>query len=210
MARCAIKASLSILRERNPYVLGLIILVNDLVRLATAGRDLDGSNLFLEPASLNSGDGLLVGTDAVFVLLLTVEAMVLGALLSLQSHVLVLVRIGKTILQHAIDEWLVTELCTSAKVGEVVGGVGHALSTASDDDVGISGDDGLGTDNESLDGRGADLVNGGADNGLGQSSAKGTLAGRVLAETGDAMSDGLKAQGGVHGWLLTWRRGHCP
>ena len=136
--------------------------------------------------------------------------MVLGALLSLQSHVLFLVRICKTILQHAIDERLVTELCTGAKVGEVVRGIGHALSTASDDDVGISGDDGLGTDNEGLDGRGADLVDGGADNGFGQSSAEGTLAGRVLAKAGDRLSDGLKAQAGMHVWLLTWRRGHCP
>ena len=211
MARRMIRIDHSLHQAGRSYVLRLVILVNDFVGLAAATGDLDGSNLFLEPASLDGGDSLLVGANAVLVLLLTVEAMVAGALLSLQSHVLLLVCIGEAILQHAVDKGLVAKLCTVAEVREVVRGVGHALGTASDDDVGISGDDGLGTDDEGLDGRGADLVEGGANNGFGQSSTQGALAGRVLAETGETLSDAPSAHGPrPYGCLLTWRTGRCP
>jgi hypothetical protein len=87
--------------------------------------------------------------------------MVIGALLSLQTHVLLLVCVCQTILQHTVDERLVTELGTSPHVGEVVRSVRHALGTGGDDDVGIAGNDGLRADDQRLDRGGAHLVDGG-------------------------------------------------
>lgn len=168
----------------STHVLGLVVLVDDLRGLAAAARNLNRNNLLLEPAGLRRGNGLLVGADAVVVLLLTVEAVVVGALLGRQTHVLVRVRVGQTILEDTIDEGLVAELGTRAQVGQIVGSVGHALGTSSDDDVGIAGDDGLSTDDEGLDRRGAHLVDGGADDGLGEACSDGTLAGGILAKAG--------------------------
>jgi hypothetical protein len=63
-----------------------------------------------------------------------------------------------------------------------VGGVGHALGASCDDDIGIAGYDGLGTDDEGLDGGGAHFVYCGRDGALGEACAEGDLAGRVLTE----------------------------
>lgn len=47
--------------------------------------------------------------------------------------------------------------------------------------VGLAGLNGLGSKHDSLHGGGADLVDGGGDGGLGETSSEGDLAGRVLA-----------------------------
>lgn len=65
------------------YVVGLIILVDDSVGLSSATADLDGGNLLGEETGLLGGLGLLVTPNAVCVLVLSVEAIVVGALLSL-------------------------------------------------------------------------------------------------------------------------------
>lgn len=96
---------------------------------------------------------------------------------------LAVVGIGKTILQHTVDELLVAELGAVAHVGEVVRDVGHALSTASDNDLSVTSHDGLGSESDGLDGRGADLVDGGSDSGLRETGVDGALSGGVLAET---------------------------
>jgi hypothetical protein len=122
---------------------------------------------------------------------------VAGTLLSLESHVLLLVSVGQTVLEKTVDQRLVSELGAVAHVGEVVGGVGHALSSGSNDDLGIASYDGLGTDNQGLDGRGAHLVDGRGYGRLGEASANGTLAGGVLTKAGDRtleMMEGLMAR----------------
>lgn len=107
-----------------------------------------------------------------------------GACLSGKTHVLALVCVGETVLQDTINELLVAELGAVAHVGEVVGHVGHALGTASNDNVGIAADDGLGSEGDSLDGGGADLVDGGSDSGLRETGVDGALSGGVLAKVG--------------------------
>ena len=174
--------------DKETYILGLVVSVYNDGWLATSNRDLDRGNLVLEPAGVVGGVGLLVGANAVLVLVLAGEAVVVGTLLALQAHVLLLVGIGEAVLEHTIDQRLVAELGAVAHGGEVVRGVGHALGAGGDDDVGIARDDGLGADNQGLDRRGADLVDGGCDRRLGQASANGTLAGGVLAETGATQS----------------------
>jgi hypothetical protein len=178
-------------------VLGLVVLLNGDVGLASATADLNGSNLLTEPTTLLSVLGLLVGSDAVVVLRLSVETVLLSASLGGETHVLVLVGIGETILQDGVNEGLVAELGAGAHVGEVVRGVRHGLSTTSDDDVGTTGHDGLGAEDNGLGSGSADLVDGGADNRVGDTGTQSTLAGRVLTEssredvTEDDLLDGL-------------------
>lgn len=95
---------------------------------------------------------------------------------------LLLVYVREAILEQTVNKGLVSKLGTCPQIGEVVGSVGHALSTRGDDDVGIASDDGLGTNDESLDRGCADLVDGCGDGGFGETSTNCALAGRVLAE----------------------------
>lgn len=130
------------------YVLGLVVSVDYDRRLVASLGDLNRRDLLLEPACLLGSNGLLVRADTVFVLLLTREAVVVGTLLSLQSHVLLLVCVGQTVLEKTINQRLVSELCAVTHVGEVVGRVGHALGSGSNDNLGIASHDCLGTDND--------------------------------------------------------------
>lgn len=186
----------------NTHVLGLVVDRDSDRRFATSLGNLDGSNLRGKPASLSCCDSLLVRADAVLVLVLTSEAMVVSALLALKTHVLLLVGIGKTILKDTVDQRLVTELGTSPHVGEIMGDVRHALGTGSDNDVGIASDDGLGTNDQRLDRGGAHLVDGGGNGRLGETSTNGALAGRVLAEA----EQSVWTPGGIRGDILL--RGH--
>jgi hypothetical protein len=179
----------------DTHVLGLIVDRDSDRGLATALGYLDGGNLRGEPASLSCCDSLLVRADAVLVLVLTSEAVIVSALLTLESHVLLLVGVGKTILEDTVNQRLVAELGTSPHVGEVVGDIRHALGTGSDNDIGIASDDGLGTDNQGLDRGGAHLVDGGGNGRLGETSTNGALAGRVLTEA----EQSVWASGGIQG-----------
>jgi hypothetical protein len=132
-------------------VLGLVILVNSDGRLAASLGHLNWRNLGGEPASLGRGDSLLVRANAVFVLVLAGEAVVIGALLALQAHVLLLVCVCETVLEHTVDERLVSELGSGPHSGKVVGSVRHALSSSSDHNVGIASDDGLRANDQRLD-----------------------------------------------------------
>lgn len=123
--------------------------------------------------------------------------MVVRALLALETHVLLLICVGQTILEDTINERLVSKLGTCPHIWEVVGSVRHALGTGCDNDVRIASDDGLRANNQGLDRRGANLVDRGSDGGLGQTSANGTLAGRVLAEAVLMISIYLGQQSGV-------------
>ena len=178
-------------------VLGLVVLVNDNIGLASATADLDRSNLLTEPATLLGLLSLLVGSNTVVILGLSVETVLLGAGLAGKTHVLVLVGISETVLQDSVNERLVAELGAGAHVGKVVGSVGHGLGTTSNDDVGTASHDGLGTENDGLGGGCADLVDGGADDRVGNASTESALAGRVLTKTGredvaeDDLLDGL-------------------
>lgn len=176
-----------ILGEKT-YVLGLVILGHGNTGLATEAGDLNGGNLVVESAGLLGGLSLLVGTDSVLILLLTVETVVLSTLLGSKAHELLLaIGILETVLHDSVDHVLVAVLGTGAQAGEVVGGVGHGLSTTGHDDVGVAGHDGLGTEDDGLQARGADLVDGGADGGVRETSIDGALARGVLTNTSHGM-----------------------
>lgn len=187
------------------HVVGLIILVDDRVGLASATADFDGGNLLLEPASLLGSLCLFVTPDAVLVLVLTGEGVVVGALLALKAHVLFLVGVGQAILEDTINEGLVAELCASAEVGKVVRDVGHGLGASGNDNVGSASKDGLGADDDGLDTRGAHLVHCGADGGLLETSAEGALAGRVLSEATEGQIRGVAVEVEIDGRYLAER-----
>lgn len=145
------------------YVLWLVVVADGDVWLSTAAADLDWCDFLSEPAALLGGLGLLVAPDAVFVLIFSGEAMVVGAFLASKTHVLLLVGVGQTVLQHSVDQWLIAKLGAGAEVGEVVRGIGHGLGASGHDNVGGTGENGLGSTDYGLDARCADLVDGGAD-----------------------------------------------
>lgn len=160
--------------------------------LATAAADLDGDNL-LEEAGFGGGLSLLVRVDGVLVLSLAGEVVVGGAQLALETHVLLLEGIGQTILENTVDEGLVAVLGAASQVGEVVGGVGHGLGATGDDNGRGAEHDVLGSEDDGLEGRGADLVDSRADGAVGETGADGALAGGSLAETAEGRE------------LLVWR-----
>ena len=168
-------------------VLDLLVLVDGDSRLAAATADLDRSDLGEETGG-GRGLSLLVGVDGILVLLLTGDAVLLAAELSLHAHKLLLsVCVPKTIRLDSIDEASLAILDTSAEVGEVVGGVGHALSAASDNDVRTAGDNSLCAKDHGLQAGSANLVDGGADDLVGEAGIDGALTGRGLANTGGAV-----------------------
>ena len=120
--------------------------------------------------------------------MLACEAVVVGAFLALQTHMLLLVCVGQSILQHAINERLVAKLGASSHVWKVVRHIGHALCATCDNNVRIASDNCLRADDKSFDARGADLVHGGGYSGFWKASADCALAGGVLTETRKLMS----------------------
>ena len=67
---------------------------------------------------------------------------------------------------------------------EQIGGVGHRLHAARDDQVGIAAGEGFGAHDDGLHARSADFVDGGCLDRLGQASLDRGLAGRGLAKPG--------------------------
>jgi hypothetical protein len=171
-------------RAKIAYLCRFFILFNGDVRLSSTARDFHGSNFLLEPPRFLRGDGLLIGSDAVVVLLLTVEPMVIRTLLALEAHVLVLERVSQAVLEHAVYQRLVAELGASSHVGQIVWGVAHALASCSDDDIGIASYDCLRPKDDGLEGGRADFVDGCSDDIFGEACAEHDLTGGVLAETG--------------------------
>jgi hypothetical protein len=170
------------------HVLGLVILRNGDTGLATESRDLNGGNLVVKETGLLGSLGLLVTANGVVILLGTVEAVVLGALLGSNTHKFLLaVGIHKTILLDTINQGLGAELGTAARSLQVVGSVGHGLSATGNNDIGVSGHDGLGTNDDSLQARGTDLVDSGTNGGFREASTDGALSGRVLSDTGNGL-----------------------
>lgn len=65
-----------------------------------------------------------------------------------------------------------------------MGNVGHRLGTARNDNVGITGDDSLGAEDDGLSARSADLIHCGRDSMLSKSSTESALTCGVLTKTG--------------------------
>lgn len=62
-----------------------------------------------------------------------------------------------------------------------MGGIGHGLSATGDDDIGVAGDDGLGTQDDGLESGGADLVDCSADGAIRETGTECALPSGILA-----------------------------
>lgn len=133
-------------------VLRLLVGIDDHVRLATSGSNLDRDNLVGKSLLLLRFKGLLVRSDTVAILVLARERVLAGTEFGLETHVLELVGVGQAILDDAVDDRLVTELGPVPDVGQVVGSVRHRLGTTGDDDGGVAGHDRLGAQDDGLEG----------------------------------------------------------
>lgn len=165
-------------------VLDLLVPIDRDSGFVPSAANLDGSDLGLEDTSLGRSLSTLVCLDGILILLLAGHAVVRRAELGLHAHELLLaVGIAEAVLLHAVHEGSITVLVTGTKVREVVGGVGHALGTTSDNDRSVAGDNGLRTKDDGLQARRAHLVDRCADDTVGKTGVYGALAGRSLADT---------------------------
>ena len=87
---------------------------------------------------------------------------------------------------HAVADHVVADAGAAAVLGQQVGGVGHALHAAGDDDLGGAGGQRVVRHDRRLHARAAHLVDGGRLHRLGQARAQRRLARRRLAEAGRA------------------------
>lgn len=165
------------------YVLWFLVLRNGDTRLTPEAGQFNGNNLSIELTTLLGSLGLLVRTNGIFVLLLTVEAVVLGTLLGRKTHELLLVCIGKTVLHDSVDQILVAVFGSVTETGEVVGCVGHGLHATGDDDIGTASLDMLDSEHDGLQARGADFVHGCAYCSILETGSEGSLSGGVLSNT---------------------------
>jgi hypothetical protein len=79
---------------------------------------------------------------------------------------------------------MISILDAGAEARHVVGGVGHGLGAASDDNMVDAEHNVLGAEYDGLEGRGTHLIDSSADGGRGETSAEGALAGRALSQVG--------------------------
>lgn len=152
--------------------------------LTSCALDRHRCDLLLEKSTLGGGNRFLVAPDCIFILVFSVESVVICTLFTLQTHMLILVDIGQAILQHTINERLIAELGAVSKSLQIMWGVRHALCSASDDHIRLAGQNGRGSQGHGLDGRRADLVNRRCLSGLGKTSEDCALSGRILTQVG--------------------------
>lgn len=165
------------------YVLWFLVLRNGDTRLTSEAGQFNRNNLGIELTTLLGSLGLLVRTDGILVLLLTVEAVVLGTLFGRKTHELLLVCIGKTVLHDSIDQVLVAVFGSVTETGEVVGCVGHGLHATGDDDIGTAGLDMLDSEHDGLQAGSTDFVHGCAYCGILETGTEGGLSGGILSNT---------------------------
>ena len=105
-----------------------------------------------------------------------------GAHLGADSHVDVLVRVPQAVLDHGIDEDCVAHPVTRARALEKVRRVGHRLHPARHGELVFARDDRVGGVHDGPHARAADLVEGDARDGLGNTRAERGLPRRGLAD----------------------------
>ena len=145
--------------------------------------DLDhhGDDLVVEAAGLLGGLGLLLGGGGEGVLLLAGDAPDVVDVLGGGAHVIVVVSVPQTVLDHGVHQLLVAHASTPAGVQGGEGSGAHVLGAAADHHVGITGQDGAGALDDGLHAGAADHAHGVSGNGVGDTGLDGHLAGDVLA-----------------------------
>ena len=160
----------------------------ELVALELNGLLLDldgnGNDLIVKLAGSLSGFGLLLGGNAERVKLLTGDAPNVADVLGGGAHVIIVERVPQTVLDHRVDQLLVTHAGAPAGVKGGKGSHGHILGAAADDNVGVAGKDGARAFDDGLHAGAADHADGVGGNGIGKTRLDADLTGDVLTETG--------------------------
>ena len=174
------------LQRRNFFVIHFsrtfVIFDEDLI--AFFSFDFDRGNFVLEVARLNRSVRALEGRNRKGVLHLTRESLFLRAEFTTRSHVLIIIRIPKAVVDHAVDERGVPHAKTAARVLKIIRNIRHRLHTARDDDFGIAGEDRLDPVNDRFHPRAADLIDGRRRNRIRDTRENRGLAGGRLAKPG--------------------------
>src|SRR6185369_16435945 len=91
----------------------------------------------LEATGLDSSDSPLVRVRSVFVLLLASDFVFFRNVLARVAHVIVVVLVPKSVVNHGIHQGAVTETISRSGLGQKVRTVAHRLHATSDNDLGI-------------------------------------------------------------------------
>ena len=103
------------------YVLSLLVLIYNGIRLSAEARDRNRSDFGIKGARRLRRLGTLVRANGIVVLLFAGETVFLGTLLGLQAHDLLLAKgVGQSVLCDAVHQGLVAVFGASAHVGKVV------------------------------------------------------------------------------------------
>ncbi len=121
---------------------------------------------------------------SIFVLLLAGDLKLVGHILSGLAHVVVVVNVPETIIDHGIDNHVIAHAEAFARGGHEIGCVGHGLHATGNHDFRITGLDGLCSESHGLEAGTADLVDGHGANLRRESAFNGSLARRVLSKAG--------------------------
>mmetsp|Transcript_16365 Transcript_16365/g.34166 ORF Transcript_16365/g.34166 Transcript_16365/m.34166 type:complete len:311 (+) Transcript_16365:265-1197(+) len=111
----------------------------------TPALDLNGDDLVVEHTAGKSVLGASVRLNAVGILVVAAEIILLSAGLGAHAHVLVVVDVPKSVVHDAVNHRRVTQTDTAAGARHVVRDVGHGLHATSDHNVALTERDGLGT-----------------------------------------------------------------
>src|SRR5690606_39047835 len=123
--------------------------------------------------------------DSVFVHRFAGELILGGRVFGEDAHGLAGgIGVFKAVHHHGVDDDIVADAGAAAVLVHQIGGAGHRLHAARDDDVGAAGGEGVGRHHHGLQARAAHLVHGGRLDMLAEAGADGGLAGGGLAQTG--------------------------
>ena len=122
--------------------------------------------------------------DGIGILFFAGELVLLGAVLGERAHEApFLIGILQSVHEHVVHHRRVPDSCAAAHFGYQIGGVGHALHAARDDDFALARTQRVHAHHDGLHARPAHLVDGRAGHLLGQACAKRRLPCGCLAET---------------------------
>ena len=141
----------------------------------------NGNDLIVETAAVLGSFGLLLRGYAERIQLFTGDAPDVADVLGGGAHVVVVERIPQAVLDHSVNELLVTHAGAPAGVEGGVRSHGHVFGAAADNDVGIAGQDGAGALDHGLHAGAADHADGIGGNTERQTGLHADLTGNVLA-----------------------------
>src|SRR5207247_4419042 len=88
------------------------------------------NELIADPTRADSSDSLAMAVQGVFILTFAAHTIAFGNDFTCVSHVEVFIRVPETVMNHGVDDRVVTEAITLAGAGQQVGRICHAFHAA--------------------------------------------------------------------------------